>query len=98
MNGDSINISIKDAADTGSVELTTSGITINAGTNPTNKIKLGGSGGEQQLVTKSWVTNIFKNHMHPTAATGPPSIPIPIPAIVIPDSSSSPFTNQTEAE
>ena len=98
MTADAINISIEDSADSGAVELTTSGITINAGTNPANKITLGGSGGEQQLVTKSWVTNIFNKHMHPTAATGPPSAPIPIPAIGIVDSSASPFTKQTEAE
>jgi len=36
--------------------------------------------------------------MHATAATGPPSIPIPIPAITIPDSGASPFTKQTKAE
>lgn len=98
MNAGAINISIEDSADSGSIALTTSGITINAGTNPTNLIKIGGSGSEQELVTKSWVTNIFKNHMHPTAATGPPSMPIPIPAIGIPDSSASPFTKQTKAE
>ena len=53
MTADAINISIEDKTDSGSIALTTAGIIINAGTNSNNIIKLGGSGGEQQLVTKS---------------------------------------------
>lgn len=99
-NKDAITISLEDGADSGSVAITTAGITIDAGTNPLNKIILGGSGSEQQLVTKSWVSNLFDTHVHPTAVAGPPSAPL-LPTgsfLAIPDAASSPYTKQTEAE
>lgn len=63
------------------------------------KMYLGGKDKSQQLVTKSWVDLVFANHMHPSAAPGPPSIPIPIPAPpVAADSPTNLFTFSTQAE
>ena len=98
MTATSLKIEIAGAVDTQSIEMTGSEIKINTGATATNKILLGGTGMEQELVTKSWVDLVFSAHMHPSAAPGPPSPPIPIPAIGAPDNPVSPFTNQTKAE
>lgn len=98
MTGEKINIELKGATDTQSVLMDGATITVNCGNAPTSKVVLGGSGMEQQLVTKSWVDMLFATHMHPTAAPGPPSPPIPAPAVATPDNSVSPFTTQTIAE
>ena len=41
---------------------------------------------------------IFGAHMHPTAAPGPPSAPIPVPAVAAPNVAASPLTFETYAE
>ena len=66
--------------------------------NPEAKIKLGGTGNEQQLVTKAWLDQVFMNHMHPSAAMGPPSPPLPIPAVVAADAKTNFFTFTTLGE
>ena len=62
------------------------------------KIKLGGTGNEQQLVTKSFLDMVFANHMHPTASPGPPSPPIPIPSPVVADGPTNIYTFTTIGE
>jgi hypothetical protein len=63
-------------------------------------IKLGGQDKEQALVTESWVTQVFKNHIHPTSSPGAPTL-IPTPDLTLPTSSDNPkghFTYTTKAE
>lgn len=98
LGADNITISMEGATDKGSIQISDAGITIDAGTLPTNSITFGGSGAEQALVTKSWVDLMFATHMHPTAAPGPPSPPVPLPPVATPDNPVSPFTYQTKAE
>lgn len=66
--------------------------------NPLAKLYLGGETNAQQLVTKSWLDMIFANHVHPTAAPGPPSPPVPIPLPVVADAATNPYTFTTLAE
>jgi len=69
---------------------------------PTSEVLIGVLGadesGVQQLVTKSWVMNLFNSHVHPTAAVGPPSPPIPMPDITAPHFPISNFTSILKAE
>ena len=63
-------------------------------------IKLGGQGKEQQLVTKTWVEQVFANHIHPNGNQGAPTAP-PNPNNTIDigtDSASGHFTYTTKAE
>lgn len=74
-------------------------ILIDAGPTPVaGGITIGGTGGEQALVTKSWVDMIFATHVHPSAAPGPPSPPIAPPPTAAPNSPASPLTFETKAE
>jgi hypothetical protein len=63
-------------------------------------IKLGGKGKEQYLVTKNWVDQVFKTHMHLNGNQGAPTgllvIDNTIPSTV--DSASGHFTFTTKAE
>jgi len=79
MTGGKVIIESKGSAatDNASVEITPGGITLNPGL--TGLINLGGTGMEQQLVTKSWIDMVFATHMHPSAAPGPPTPPVPMP-------------------
>lgn len=64
------------------------------------KIKLGGTGKEQALVTEAWVTQVFKNHIHPTTGPGAPTLP-PNPDLTLPaskDNKMGHFTFTTQAE
>ncbi len=90
---ESIKISVDKGAPSDYIDPITSIELTDAG-----EILLGGSGQEQQLVTKSWVDLMFANHMHPTAAPGPPSPPIPLPVVELPDNPVGVFTQQTKAE
>jgi len=58
----------------------------------------GDDSGVQQLVTKSWVMNLFNSHVHPTAAVGPPSPPMPMPDVTVPHLPVSNFTSILKAE
>jgi hypothetical protein len=63
-------------------------------------INLGGQGKEQALVTESWVTQVFKMHVHPTASPGAPTLP-PNPDTTLSASSDNVaghFTYTTKAE
>jgi hypothetical protein len=63
-------------------------------------IFLGGQGKEQQLVTKSWVDQVYKTHIHPTTSPGSPTL-VPTPDLTRPSSSDNPaghFTFTTKAE
>lgn len=63
-------------------------------------ILLGGQGKEQQLVTKSWVDLVFKNHIHPTTSPGAPTL-VPTPDLTLPsqaDNVTGHFTYTTKAE
>jgi hypothetical protein len=79
-------------------------VTIDAQGNITLKqtdganLYLGGKDKAQQLVTKKWLDLVFKNHMHPTAGTGPPSPPIPADSPVASDSLTNITTYTTLAE
>ena len=85
--------------DTQTITMDGSQITIDAGPTPVEGgILIGGTNGEQALVTKSWVDMIFATHVHPSAAPGPPSPPIAPPAIAAPNSPASPLTFETKAE
>ena len=86
-------------ADTQTITMDGSQITIDAGPTPVEGgILIGGTGGEQALVTKSWVDMIFATHVHPSAAPGPPSPPIAPPSMPAPNSPASPLTFETKAE
>jgi hypothetical protein len=63
-------------------------------------IKLGGQGKEQQLVTKNWIEQIFKNHIHSNGNQGAPTGTLIGPAIVPTsvDSSSGHLTQTVRAE
>jgi hypothetical protein len=100
MTATSLKIEIAGAVDTQSIEMTGSDILINTGATPTNSITIGGSGSEQQLVTKSWLDMIFATHIHPTTAPGAPTLPPApaLPVISIPDNATNHVTNQTTAE
>lgn len=67
---------------------------------PAAKLYLGGKDKGQQLVTKSFVEQIYLNHIHGTAAPGAPTTPPLMPPIIaIPmDSATSPYTYTTLAE
>lgn len=87
------------AGDTQKITMDGSEIIIDAGATPTaENIKIGGASG-QPLATKAFVEQVFKTHMHPTAAPGPPSPPIPlgIETLAMPDGPGM-VTNQTIAE
>ena len=88
------------------IAITTQGTTtVNSKGNVTFKtpagatIKLGGTGNEQRLVTKAFVNQVFKSHVHSNgnqgSPTGTPMIPIPDPNT---DSPNGPFTFTTMAE
>ena len=63
------------------------------------KIYLGGSGKEQQLLTKSYHDNWAATHIHPVTSPGVPTGPPMLPLIALPlDSSTAPFTYSTLAE
>lgn len=62
------------------------------------KLYLGGKDKAQQLVTKKWIDLVFKQHMHPTAGTGPPSAPIVVDSPVSSDSATNVTTYTTLAE
>jgi len=65
------------------------GIIISPGSgNKNNSIKITSDGITHKLVTEEWVKQVFDKHMHPTAAQGPPSKPIPMPLITTKDQSS----------
>ena len=60
------------------VELTTAGIVLHPGTTgAVGSVYLGGSepASGQQLVTKSYIDLLFKNHMHLTTSPGAPTSP-----------------------
>jgi len=68
-------------------------------TTPDAKIKLGGTGKEQELVTKSFIETFYKNHIHSNGNMGAPTGPPLTPVISVgSDSSSSPLTFTTLAE
>lgn len=89
MDGDvnGINIKVKAGAKTSkiSIDVATGDIYIDPGTNAgQGSVYIGDSSNKlngQALVTESWVKTIFDNHMHPTAAQGPPSVPIKMPLL-----------------
>lgn len=73
-----------EASKSPSVTLNTQGIIINPGSSTENTIYLGGASFGHKLVTQEWITQVFDKHMHPTAAQGPPSMPITMPVISAP--------------
>lgn len=91
---------------TGNITVTTQAkIVLNAQSDVTlklataGKLKLGGTGNEQPLVTKAWVDQVFENHMHPSASPGAPSPPLPIPPPpVTQDAATNFYTYTTTAE
>jgi hypothetical protein len=100
-SGVKVEIEIIPASGTNTQKITMDGedIIIDAGSTPVGgNTKIGGSAG-QQLATVAFVNNVFKMHMHPTAALGPPSPPIPlgIEVLEIPDGAGM-VTHQTKAE
>lgn len=106
-NSKSVNLII-DPAQSDVVKLTVNSdkaiVTIDAQGNVTikqadaAKLYLGGKDKAQQLVTKHWLDQVFKNHMHPTAGTGPPSPPTPIDIPVSADGKTNFTTFTTMAE
>ena len=98
MTDSKVTVEMVGAADTQSIIMDGTDITVNCGAMPTTSLLLGGTGMEQQLETKSWIDMMFATHVHPTAAPGPPSPPVPLPAVAVPDTAISPFTYQTKAE
>jgi len=81
-----------------SIKLSGGKIEINPGNTPVpDMVNINSNGISHNLVTKEWVLNMFANHMHPTAGVGPPSPPIPMPAVENP-SALSPFTYITKAQ
>jgi len=82
-----VNIKIKTATKTSkiSIDVETGNIYIDPGSNAEKgSVYIGDSVSKSKghaLVTKEWITNVFDKHMHPTAAQGPPSQPIPIPIL-----------------
>lgn len=69
-------------------------------TAPDAKIKLGGTGREQELVTKSFVEKFYNNHVHSNGNNGSPTgVPLfPTVQTAGADSASSPYTHTTLAE
>jgi hypothetical protein len=62
-------------------------------------IKLGGTGKEQQLVTKSFVEKYYSKHVHSNGNSGAPTGTPMVPIIDLEiDSATGPFTNTTKAE
>lgn len=85
-----IKLDTKDAKTTPFITMDKTGkIIVNPGTGKIEKnIYIGGESFGQQLVTRSWVEKVFDKHLHPTAGTGPPSMPIPMPILSIPNKNS----------
>jgi hypothetical protein len=100
-NSVEISLTTSDAAHSPSIKMSNAGFEINPGEGnmDSGNIKIGGGAGLQELATKSFIDLIFKNHIHPTAGPGAPTLPpIDIPVPQVADSAANTYTMQIKGE
>jgi len=100
-NSVEISLTTSDAAHSPSIKMSNEGFEINPGSGnmDSDNIIIGGGAGPQYLVTKSFIDSIFKNHIHPTAGPGAPTLPpIEISVPQVADSAANTYTMQIKGE
>jgi len=97
---DSVNISLGTDTVTPYIKLTKDGAQINSDETPQDgKVIIGTLSASAKLATENWVLQVFKNHIHPTAGPGAPTLlPFPLEIPVIPGSALNPITYKTKGE